>query len=47
MIMNWIFVAINALIIVCTIADAEQDPDAGEGQIISKVIFSNTYSFLN
>ena len=47
MIMNWIFVAINALNIVCTIAYAEQDPDAGEGQIISKVIFSNTYSFLN
>ena len=39
MIMNWMLVAVNALIIVGTIAYAEQDPNAGEGQIISKVSF--------
>ena len=50
MITNWMLVAVNALIIVGTIAYAEQDPnededpeDPGEGQIISKRIFSNTY----
>ena len=45
MIMNWMLVAVNALVIAGTIASAEQDPIAGEGQIISKGIFSNTYSF--
>ena len=46
MIMNWMLVAVNALIIVGTIAYAEQDTnegedpeDPGEGQIISKRIF--------
>ena len=43
--MNWIFVAVNALIFVGTIAYAEQDPNAGEGQIISKGICSSTYIF--
>ena len=53
MITNWMLVAVNALIIVGTIAYAEQDPnegedpeDPGEGQIISKRIFSNTYSHI-
>ena len=53
MITNWMLVAVNALIIVGTIAYAEQDTnegedpeDPGEGQIISKRIFSNTYSHI-
>ena len=37
--MNWILVAVNALIFVGTIAYAERDPNEGEGQIISKGIF--------
>ena len=42
--MNWILVAVNALIIVGTIAYAEQDPNAGESQMISKGIFSHILS---
>ena len=45
--MNWILVAVNALIIVGTIAYAEQDPNAGEGQMISKGIFSHILSKMN
>ena len=60
MITNWMLVAVNALIIVGTIAYAEPDlhdiiddiygdyynEDPFEGQIISKRIFSNTYSHI-
>ena len=50
MITNWMLVAVNALIIVGTIAyaeqDANEDEDPGEGQIISKRSFSNTYSHI-
>ena len=45
--MNWILIAVNALIIVGTIAYAEQDPNAGEGQIISKGIFFHILSRIN
>ena len=47
MITNWMLVAVNALIIVSTIAYAEQDPNAGEGQMISKGIFSHILSKIN
>ena len=43
--MNWILVAVNALIIVGTIANEDQDPNAGEGQISSIGICSSTYIF--
>ena len=43
--MNWILVAVNSLIFVGAIAYAEQDPNEGEGQIISKGgLSNNTYT---